>query len=165
MKNKRYIIRNNFKSPCVLMTQNPQNPQKVVYKTFIKGQVVTGEMKKDKQGNPAALVVGEGFVIPTSCIQELITKDVILSNASGNDKKEETISVTKKSGDRMKYVDSAIVGAVLGFGAVYFAEKKNWLTPNPNNKYIGIAIGLVLTPYLVYRFSPKVTVTKTESLT
>ena len=53
---------------------------------------------------------------------------------------------------KIRYADAAIVGALLGLGAVYLANKKEWITtPNKNHYLIGAGIGVAGAIYFMYR--------------
>ena len=157
-KERAFILSQDYKSPYMVITGMAHKPHQVEYKAFKKGQAITGRVHH-KNGKPAFVMVGGALVFPLNVLKEAVVKEQILSNAEG--KKEETVSITKKSGDKFKYIDAAILGGLLGFGAVWYAEKKAWIpVGDKKNKIIGVAIGAALTAYLVYRFSSTVKITE-----
>ena len=96
-------------------------------------------------------------VVPLNVIKELITKDVI-SNIDGEgsikNKVVENIGGSSKanSNPKVRYIDSAIIGAIVGFAGVILAEKQGWLI-EVNTKYrlYGAVGGALLLTYVVYR--------------
>lgn len=150
-KLQSYLVTKDFKSPYLVITGMAHIPHKIAYKQFKKGQVVNGKMHY-KDGIPSFVMVAGTLVVPIEYIKLVVTKDVIMSNA---DAKGSAISkMPAKIGKKIRLIDAAIVGAIAGFGAVWFAEKKGWIkTPDKKNKIAGIAIGAVLFGYVAYRFS------------
>lgn len=149
-----YIITKDLKTPFVIHTNQPHNPQIIKYKQFKAGQIVKGTLNF-KYGKPDFILVAKCLVIPINSVKEMVTKEVV----SGSDGKvaikklEQNVKTGKAS---IKYMDAALVGAVLGLGAVWLANKKQWI-PVPNNKnYLyGAGIGAGLIGYIVYRIRNK----------
>ena len=153
---KSYVFKQDFKAPYVVATGLPHRPTKIMLKKYKQGQIIQGQMVMVK-GKPSVLLVSGVIPIPLTVIKEVLTKEILQSNASGKPTTATTptnlsapIVVGKKSNTR--YVDAAILGAILGLGVAYFAEKQNWIgQPDKKNKLYGAAIGAVLAMYFIYR--------------
>ena len=168
---KSYIITHDVKSPYIVATGLPHNPQEVRLKLFRKGQVVKGELKH-ANNRPAFLLVNGVCVIGLDVVKELVTKE-INSNASGGTTAtptkviDKTIGLSKdNSNPKVRYIDAMIVGALLGFGGVYLAEKQG-LIGEPDKKYklYGAIGGAIVGYYFMYRKKtqkPKFKLTKTD---
>lgn len=149
-----YILTKDLKTPFVIHTNQPHNPQVIKYKNFKAGQYVKGILNL-KDGKPDFVLVAKRLVIPITALKEVVTKEIV----SGGDGKvaikkiEESVKTGKAS---IKYADAVIVGALIGVGAVYLAEKKQWIaTPDKKNMLYGAAIGAALLGYIVYRIRNK----------
>lgn len=150
-----YVLTQNYRAPFVRITNNPRMPQQICYKNFKAGDMIKGELKH-ANNKPAFVLVQGTLVFPLSVIKAVVTKEVI-SDASGETKKEEAkgpvsniIPVAKTP--KIKYLDAAIIGGLIGLGAVYFAEKKGYLqVVDKKNKIYGAAIGALAGFYLIYR--------------
>jgi len=161
---KSYILTADFKSPYVVMTGNPRNPQKVMAKQFIKGEIVDCELKH-ANNKPAFLLFKGTCVIPLTHAKELVAKDVKEenSNADGKSKDdsseksfemESKISISKNP--KVQYLDAVVLGGLIGFGATYMAQKKGWLvTMEKHANFYGAGLGAALGLYLVYRHKNK----------
>jgi ABC-type enterobactin transport system permease subunit len=150
---KSYVFKQDFKAPYVVATGLPHRPTKIMLKKYKQGQIIQGQMVMAK-GKPSVLLVSGVIPIPLTVIREVVTKEILQSNASGNPTTTTNLSsavvVGKKSNTR--YIDAAILGAILGLGAAYLAEKQNLLgQPDKKNKLYGAAIGAVLAMYIIYR--------------
>ena len=149
-----YIITKDLRTPFVIHTNQPHNPQIIKYKNFKAGQIVKGTINL-KDGKPDFLLVAKRLVIPITAVKEMVTKEIV----SGSDGKVamKKIEANVKSGKAsIKYADAAIIGAVLGLGAVYLAHKKLWIpVPDKKNFLYGAAAGAVLLGYVVYRIRNK----------
>jgi len=155
---KSYILTKDFKSPYVTATGLPHNPSAIKFKQFRRGEVVNGEMKH-ANNRPAFVLVNGVLVVPLEVVKELITKDVV-SHADGKGSVKEkappklTLDKGKKGNNnpKVKYADSALLGAAIGFGAVFLAEKQGYIA-EPDNKFrlYGAAGGALLAMYMVYR--------------
>jgi len=151
---KSYVFKQDFKAPYVVATGLPHRPTKIMLKKYKRGQIIQGQMVMAK-GKPSVLLVSGVIPIPLTVIREVITKEILQSNASGTPTTSTTnlssaVVVGKKSNTR--YIDAAILGAILGLGAAYLAEKQNLLgQPDKKNKLYGAAIGAVLAMYFIYR--------------
>jgi len=150
---KSYVFKQDFKAPYVVATGLPHRPTKIMLKKYKRGQIIQGQMVMAK-GKPSVLLVSGVIPIPLTVIREVITKEILQSNASGTPTTTTNLSsavvVGKKSNTR--YIDAAILGAILGLGAAYLAEKQNLLgQPDKKNKLYGAAIGAVLAMYFIYR--------------
>ena len=155
---KSYILTKDFKSPYVTATGLPHNPSAIKFKQFRRGEVINGELKH-ANNKPAFVLVSGVLVVPLDVVKELVTKDVV-SHADGKGSvKEKTPpkldggkTVKKNTNPKVKYVDSALLGGLLGFGAVFISEKQGWIS-EPNNKFriYGAIGGAALAMYIVYR--------------
>jgi hypothetical protein len=152
---KTYILSQTVKTPFVVNTNMPHKPQAIKFKTFKAGETVTGKLQM-KNGKPSFLLVNNTLVIPITALKEVITKDIITSNVDGKAVKEGLEKKLKNGNPKTKYADAAIIGAILGAGAVFLAEKKQWISvPSQKNKLIGAAAGALLLLYAVYRIRNK----------
>ena len=152
---KSYIVTQDFKSPWVQITGRPDRPQAIKFKNFRRGDIIKGELKH-ANNRPAFILVEGALVVPLEVVKELVTKEIV-SDASGESKSNlpKPIDVMKVSSNpKVQYIDAAIIGAAIGFGGVYFAEKKGWLPPETDKKMkiYGAIGGALLGAYLVYRF-------------
>jgi hypothetical protein len=168
---KSYIITHDVKSPYVVATGLPHNPQQVRLKLFRKGQVVKGELKH-ANNKPAFVLVNGVCVIGLDVIKEVVTKE-ISSNATGLQNPtptkmiDKTIGLSKNnSNPKVRYIDAMIVGALLGVGGVFLAEKQGWIKePDKKYKLYGAIGGAVIGYYFMYRKKtqkPKFKLTKTD---
>jgi hypothetical protein len=151
MSQKNYVITQDFKSPYVVSTQHPKNPTKIMFAKFKKGQIIKGELKHS-QGVPSFILFKDMVVVPLDFVKSVVTKEVVLS-ADGDSKP--LIEVKKTNNPKVKYLDGAIIGALIGLAGAYYAEKRGWLTPseeNPmQNKLIGLAVGALAGAYATFR--------------
>jgi hypothetical protein len=155
---KSYLITANVKSPYVQVTGMAHKPQAIRFKQFRKGEIVKGEMKH-ANNKPAFLLVDGCCVVPLSVIREVVTKEVT-SDVTGTDKpaseSPSTMSKLIAKTPAINYVDSAIIGGLIGLGAVYLAEKQGWIAVvDKKNKLYGALIGSAIALYGYYRFKPK----------
>ena len=149
-----FMIKSVVKTPVVIDSPLPHKPRTVKYKTFNPGDIVTGDVHTDLQGKPKFVLVGKRLVIPISAISEIVTKEA-MSNADGKLAEQIQQSV-KKGKPTTKYIDGAIIGAVLGLLSVVFAERKKWIEiPTKENKMYGAAIGAAIFMYGVYKIRNK----------
>jgi len=148
------------KVPSAVVAQLPNRPKVINYKTFMKGEVVNGELKHLK--NKPAFVITEGaFIIPLNIVKKLVTKDIkpeAVSSAEGSEQKSETPKEAAKApieytNPKVQYMDGAIVGALVGLGITYGIEKKfpTWLPVDSKNKIYGAVIGALAGLYIIYR--------------
>jgi hypothetical protein len=150
---KSYVATKDFTSPYVRMTNIPHKPQQICYKKFKKGDVINGELKH-ANNKPAIILVAGVCPVPLSFVKELITKDVVVSETSSaeGDKKEAKKLDLSTNNPKIKYLDAMIIGGLAGLGAVYLAEKQNWIVSvDKKNKIYGALAGAALGLYLVYR--------------
>ena len=151
-KFKAYIFTQDYKAPVVFATGIAHKPTRIETKKFVKGEVVKGILKT-ANGKPSFIMVGT-IVVPISVVKEVVTKEII-SNADGDKEKTSApINLVKTTTTKgVKYMDGAIVGAILGFAGVYFAEKKGWIAvADRKNKIYGAIGGALLGAYLMFRF-------------
>jgi len=153
---KTFIITKEVNVPIV-SSQVAHRPAQVKFRKFRKGQLVQGELKH-ANNKPSFVLVGRMCVIPVECVKEIQGKEVS-SNVTGQElsQKLQTQQVTanKKvapSNTKVKYLDALLIGGLVGFGGVYFAEKKGWLQGEDNKmKMYGAITGAILGMYYVYR--------------
>lgn len=163
MNKKTYSLNRDIKAPYVLSTGGNNRPPKVVYKSFKKGQLVNGVMKQ-VNGKPAFILINGVIPIEAHYLQEVVTKDIVSSADGATEKKSTPIdSSLNHANPKIKYIDALIVGGVLGFLAVHFAEKKGYIeATDEKNKLYGACAGAILAMYGVYRYSTnKKTIIKT----
>ena len=168
---KSYIITHDVKSPYIVATGLPHNPQEVRLKLFRKGQIVKGELKH-ANNRPAFLLVNGVCVIGLDVVKELVTKE-INSNASGGTTTsttkviDKTIGLSKNNTNpKVKYIDARIIGSLLGVAGVFIAEKQGWISePDKKYKLYGALGGAVIGYYFMYRKNTqkaKMKLTKTD---
>jgi hypothetical protein len=151
-----FVATQNFKSPYVLATGKPHQPTAIKVLQFKKGDVIVGELKRDKEGKPAYILHKGIVVIPLNCVRQVLTKEINMSAVDG-EKITMKVNATTPSAEKKKmYMDSVIVGGILGFAVTYYAEKKGYIAvASQKNKVIGAIIGGLAGAYLVYRFKSK----------
>lgn len=160
-KKATYVVTSDFKTPYVRSTNNPRRPTEVKFKAFKKGEILAGEMQHDAKGKPTFVLYNGVCVIPLSVIKAVVTKEIITSSATGPGDTsapgtETTRKMVSEKKPKIKYMDSAIVGALIGLGIVYLANKKNWIKVPDNMHYAyGAGIGALAGAYFVYRNNNK----------
>lgn len=158
---KTYILTKDVKCPIVDGHNYTHKPLQVKTKLFRRGQIVRGELKH-ADNKPAFILVGAMCVIPIDAVKELQGKD-IESRFDGADMEKKKVDLKKiKENPKIKYMDALIIGGLLGFVGVYYAEKKGYLTSEDNKyKIYGAIGGALFGMYLVYRNQSK-PILKTE---
>jgi hypothetical protein len=152
---KSYVLIQDFKAPYVIATGMPHKPSKIMFKKFGKGEIISGELKH-ANGKPALVLVNGVIPVPVTVLNAVLTKEIV-SDASGPKKisanpNAPTSNVVKVKKEGTRFLDAGIIGAVLGFGAIYLAEKKGWIaTEDKKNKMYGAIGGAVLAMYIIYR--------------
>lgn len=155
---KTYILIKDVKCPIVDGHNYTHKPLQIKTKTFRKGQIVRGELKHS-DNKPAFILVGSMCVIPVDAVKELTGKDVT-SKFSGADMDEKPKTSTeatketvlKKKNPKIAYIDAMLIGGILGFVGMYYAEKKQLITTEDNKlKMYGAIGGALAGLYLVYR--------------
>lgn len=169
-----FVTTKEFKTPYVISTGQPHRPTAIKTKQFRKGDIISGEMKTS-HGKPAFVLYKGVMVIPLTCIRQVITKEINTNLGADGDTKTTTPPKEGSSGSikvvggktasteekKKRYLDGIIVGALAGFGATYYAEKKGWIPmPSQKNKIIGAVVGALAGFYVVYRFGLDKTTTK-----
>ena len=154
----KFLVVKDFKTPVVYSGgAHPKMQSEVKYIGFKKGSIIDGKVKLKPNGETDYIIHKGSIVIPIAAVKELTLKDVV-SNVSGEDAPlpiEKRIIPESKS--KVKYIDSAIIGGVIGLGVVWIAEKKGWLVEQEEskiphqNKLIGIAVGALLGFYYTHR--------------
>ena len=151
-KRTSFIITKSVATPYVINTNQAHNPRVIKYKRFKPGDMITGTIQLNKAGKPDFVLVAKTLVIPISAVKELVTQEVVTSNADGKDSDKKIKEFVKSGNPKTKYIDAGLVGAVIGVGLVWIAEKKNWISvPSKQNKLMGAVIGGAAFMYLVYR--------------
>lgn len=160
MKKETYMITRNFESPYVVNSGNPRNPTAIRHKRFKAGQIISGKMQL-VNGKPNFVLYNDVVVIPLSVVKAVVTKE-ILSNVSGApantipNGQETTKNFIISKSPKTRYMDTALVGAVIGLAVVYLANKKGWIkVPMPINFAYGAGIGAALGAYAIYRSNNK----------
>jgi hypothetical protein len=152
-----FVATQDFVTPYVVSTGMPHKPTKICKKQFKKGEIITGEIKT-ANGKPSFVLHKGVMVVPLSVVKQVITKDINLSNISGdanvtksNPKVE--VKVVKTTSDKnKKMLDGLVIGAVLGFAGTIIAEKQGFIaTIDKKNRIIGAVIGATLGAYIMYR--------------
>jgi hypothetical protein len=162
---KSYVLTQDFATPYVIATGMPHNPQQIKVKKFKKGDIVKGELKH-ANNQPAFILVQGTLVLPLEVVKELVTKAIIDNNTPPipiedlSEKSDDVVVPTKKStglplkstNPKINYIDSFLIGGVVGLGAMYLVKRQNWIEEFNNKYYLyaGIVGGLLGT-YIVYR--------------
>jgi hypothetical protein len=151
-----FVATTDFVTPYVVATGMPHKPTRICKKQFKKGDIITGEIKTVK-GEPSFVLHKGVMVIPFSCIKQVITKDIQVSNfdnkviADKNPKVEVKVPATTKE-KKKQMLDMILLGAIVGFGGVLLAEKQGWLSgEDKKNRLYGSLIGAFLGGYYIYR--------------
>jgi hypothetical protein len=97
------------------------------------------------------------MVVPLSVVKQVITRDLNMSNAVGdnvaksNPKVEVRLGNTKPDINK-QYVDALVIGAIVGFAGILIAEKQGWIAVvDKKNRLYGAIGGAILGAYLIYR--------------
>ena len=133
----KYIVIRDFKSPVVYSGgSHPKLQAQVKYMSFKKGSVLDGVLKTDKNGDPSYIIYKGSVVVPISAVRELTTKPVEVNrSAEGSTESAKKPTVITESKNKLKYIDSAIFGALIGLAAVVIGQKKGWIPEeSPENK-------------------------------
>lgn len=154
----KFLVVKDFKTPVVYSGgAHPKMQSEVKYIGFKKGAIIDGKVKLKANGETDYILHKGSVVVPIAAVKELTLKEVV-SNANGEDAPlpiEKRIIPESKS--KVRYIDSAIIGGVVGLGIVWVAEKKGWLVEQEEskiphqNKLIGIAVGALLGFYYTHR--------------
>jgi hypothetical protein len=166
---KAYILTKDVRCPIVDGHNYTHRPIQVKTKLFKKGQIVKGELKHS-DNQPAFVLVGKMCVIPIDAVKELSGKDVT-SKFSGADMDEKQKTPDQKKNPiltnknpKIAYIDAMIIGGILGFVGMYYAEKKQLITSEDSKlKMYGAIGGALAGVYLVYRTRASQTIQKTET--
>ena len=157
-----FVITKDFKSPYAVATGMPHKPTALKTAKFNKGQIIKGELKKDGVGKSAFVMFKNTIVVPLDCVKQVVTKEVDMSNVTGGARANTSNGLSvklpfdktpTKDEQKKKYADAIIIGAILGFIGVYYAEKQGYIqAAEQKNKIIGAVAGGLAGAYLVYRF-------------
>lgn len=154
---KSYVIKQAVKVPYVTNTGHAARPTQIKFKRYKKGDIITGELKH-ANNRPAFILVKGVLPVPVWAVKELISKEIV-SNADGSEKMvDKTITSTSNVDPypKVKVADAAIVGAIVGVIAVWFAEKKGYIKePDRKNKLYGALGGAALFGYVAFRAKKK----------
>ena len=163
---KSYVLQQDFATPYVIATGRPHNPQQIKVKKFRKGDIVKGELKH-ANNQPAFVLVQGTLVLPLEVIKELVTKAIVDNNTppipvdyvedkkfteiTAKDKKS-SFDALKSSNPKVNYIDSMIIGSIVGLGAMYLVKRQNWIEEFDNKYYLyaGLA-GAIGGAYIIYR--------------
>jgi hypothetical protein len=86
-------------------------------------------------------------------VKEVITKQIV-SNATGTaDTQSMPMQVQKvETNPKVKYIDSMLIGAVVGLTGVIVAEKQGWIGESDSKyKLYGALVGAIAGAYFVFR--------------
>ena len=151
-----FVATKDFVTPYVVSTGMPHKPTRICKKKFKKGEIITGEIKT-ANGKPAFVLHKGVMVVPLAVVKQVITKDLDVSNAVGdniaksNPKVEVRLGATKKDTNK-QYIDALVIGAIVGFAGVILAEKQGWIAVvDKKNRLYGAIGGAILGAYIVYR--------------
>ena len=160
MAKSTYVVTHTFKTPYVLSTHDPRNPTAVKFKVFKKGELLAGELKH-VNGKPSFVMYNGVCVVPLSVIRAVVTKEIV-SNSSGPEanteplNSETTRKVVVEKNPKTRYMDAALLGAAIGLGAIYLANKKGWIAvPAKINYAYGAGVGAALAAYIIFRQNNK----------
>ena len=153
-----FVAIQDFVTPVVIATGQPHRPTQIMKKKFVKGQIITGEIKT-ANGRPSFVLHKGTMMIPLSVIKQVITKDIQIGADGVKDEIKKTnpkveVKLVKSQDQKNKmYADGVIVGALLGFASVILAEKQGWIANvDKKTKITGAVIGAAVGCYFVYRF-------------
>ena len=162
---KSYIITNDVKVPLVLESGQAHKSAQIRFKLLKKGTIVKGELKHSNN-KPSFVLVGRMGVIPLSCVQEVVSTPIV-SIASGTETTENRDSskdvIIEEKSPKIKYADAMLIGGLVGFLGVYYAQKNNYIDADESKyKLYGALGGGILAMYFVFRNNnkPKITVSK-----
>lgn len=151
-----FVATTDFVSPYVVATGMPHKPTRICKKQFRKGDIITGEIKT-ANGKPSFVLHKGVMVVPFSCVKQVITKDIQVSNFDNkvikdtNPKVEVKVPTTPKDKKKQMF-DMVLLGAIVGFGGTILAEKQGWLNAEEKkNRLYGAMIGAFLGGYYIYR--------------
>ena len=162
---KSYVLTQDFATPYVVATGMAHNPQQIKVKKFRKGDIVKGELKH-ANNQPAFVLVQGTLVVPLEVIKELVTKAIIDNDTPPidveivekdnedvvvKDKKSTTMPL-KSSDPKVNYIDSMIIGGLVGLGAMYLVKRQNWIEEFDKKYYLYASlVGAVAGAYIIYR--------------
>lgn len=162
---KSYVLTQDFATPYVVATGMAHNPQQIKVKKFRKGDIVKGELKH-ANNQPAFVLVQGTLVVPLEVIKELVTKAIIDNDTPPIDveivekdtedivvKDKKSITMPLKSSDpKVNYIDSMIIGGLVGLGGMYLVKRQNWIEEFDKKYYLYASIvGALAGAYIIYR--------------
>ena len=162
MAKKTYLVVKDFQSPQVYSTGYSHKPAQIGMRSFKKGTTIQGELKTSN-GKPSFILVGRMTVVPIECVQEVVARPVQgTSSFDAVGDKKPLKEYMDKTTTKVKYMDAAIVGALVGGLGYYFLEKRGMVpTDNPKFRVYAAGAGVALAIYLVYRYNNR-TIKKSE---
>lgn len=160
---KSYVLTRNFSGPYVVQTGQPHRPTQIKLKKFTAGQIINGELKH-ANGRPAFVLVYGVIPVPLVVLKAVVTKEITQTTSNADGGGSQTVKkVDVITNPKVKYIDAGLIGAIVGLGAVLYAEKKTWIaTPTKENKIAGAVIGAAIGAYITYRLRNKKDVKLTE---
>ena len=156
-----FVITEAAKCPSAIVSNSSRNgqPKKINFKSYVKGEVIKGELKHSN--NKPAFVLAEGaVVVPLNIVKKVVAETIKTSSADGATETTPKAAEEKKepveySNPKIKYFDAMIIGGLLGLGATYGIEKKfpTWLPVDKKKecRIGGILLGAAAGWYFVYR--------------
>lgn len=150
-----FVATQDFVTPYVVATGMPHKPTKICKKKFRRGDIITGEIKT-ANGKPSFVLYKGVMVIPLSMVRQVITREIAFSKVDGDVKKDnppvKITPVKNNTQKKINYIDSAMIGAVVGFAGAMLAEKQGWIQQaDGKNRIYGAVLGGLLGWYIVYR--------------
>ena len=112
-----FVATTDFTTPYVIATGQPHKPTQICKKKFRKGDIITGEVKTVK-GKPSFVLHKGVMVIPFSCVKQVITKDIVISNLDGTPTPEAVAKANPK-------VELKVVKTADQKNADYFVQRQH----------------------------------------
>ena len=128
---KTYILTKDIKVPIVVSQGQAHKPAQIRYKTYRKGEMIQGELKH-ANNKPSFVLVGSMGVIPLNCVQEVSSSPVMSGFDGKADDSEAKKEVVVQTNPKVQYGDAMIIGALVGFLGVHFAQKYNYIPAEDN---------------------------------
>jgi hypothetical protein len=168
MAKRAYVFKYNYAAPYAVPTGLPHNPTALKTAKFRKGEIVNAELKH--HNNKPSILLYDGVIpIPLDAVRQVLTKEITMSADGGKTEVVDTDGIPEKKikvnkeNKKLRIIDKAILGALLGFGGVYYAEKKGYITePKMQYRIAGALVFGSLFAYVAYRIQNKPTVVVTE---
>lgn len=145
MGNENFLVTQDFSTPFMTITGQAHKPHKIEYTKFKRGQTISGKMHY-RGGKPAWVMVDETLVIPLNVIKRIHAEDISVNHVNSSSFDAST-KVYKVPTGKYKYTDAAIIGAIIGVGAVYLGQKKGlkiYDAAVPKNRLVAMAAGAII---------------------